>query len=167
MLLSYPVGGPMRDGRSGKDPILFHRARLPPLRCASGRALHVVVEAGDDVSGRRALQVCRLLLPDAVLQLCLVARQQPTISSPSAPFSRWCFGRWTAVAPYQFPLERPSLFHQVSHACLRLLVFRHAGQPARAAALLPVCHEAVDRNEGRMTSRRQLFPCFLFRIRNP
>ena len=62
------------DGGAGEDAVLLHEAGAAALGGGARGALGVVVEAGDDVSGRRALQVLGLVVGDAGFELSLSVR---------------------------------------------------------------------------------------------
>ena len=69
-VLAY-IQGVVRDGGAREDSILLHETGATALGGGARGALGVVVEAGDDVPGRRALQVLGLVVGYAGLDLGL------------------------------------------------------------------------------------------------
>ena len=65
------IQGVVGDGGAREDAVLLHEAGAAALGGGARGALGVVVEAGDDVPGRRALQVLGLVVGDAGLDLGL------------------------------------------------------------------------------------------------
>lgn len=131
---AYPVVRAVRDGRPREDAVLVRGSGLAPLRRRAARAFHVVVEARDDVPARRAVEVRRLLLRDAVFHLRL---RTPSVAIHGSA------GGFSAGATYQLPLEEPAPLDEVPYESLRLLVFCHGrlrvGRGGSVARFV-VCH---------------------------
>lgn len=116
----------VRDGRPREDPVLLRGTRLPPLRGGAARALHVVVEPGDDVPARRALEVRQLLGGDSVFDLGLISAATALASPESAsPYQNVSFKVGGVEISYKSLFQKSPLLDEIAHARLRFLVFRH------------------------------------------
>lgn len=69
------VVGPVGNRGPRKDAVLVQGAGLAPLGSRAACALHVVVKARDDIAGRVAVQIRRLLVGDALFHLRLTRNQ--------------------------------------------------------------------------------------------
>ena len=69
-VLAY-IQGVVRDGGAREDAILLHETGATALGGGARGALGVIVEAGDDVALRGALQVFSLVIGDAGFDLGL------------------------------------------------------------------------------------------------
>lgn len=58
---THPVIRLVGYRRLGEDAVLIHRPGLAPLRRRAALALHVIVEPGDDIATRSALEIDGLL----------------------------------------------------------------------------------------------------------